>query len=143
MKIKAIHRSSIVCKNGKSPLMLRFIHERTSKRLSLGISVEPHDWDKDAEMITADCPDRAALQSRIDSTLETYRKIFKSEINSYGRQIRDKESAVRIHKIEKTMQMPERSRLIAEVMENEMQVCVKTRCRNWNKTFLNVRISMR
>ena len=97
MKIKAIHRSSIVCKNGKSPLMLRFIHERTSKRLSLGISVEPHDWDKDAEMITADCPDRAALQSRIDSTLATYRKIFKSEINSYGRQIRDKESAVRIH----------------------------------------------
>ena len=71
--------------------MLRFIHERTSKRLSLGISVEPHDWDKDAEMITADCPDRAALQSRIDSTLATYRKIFKSEINSYGRQIRDKE----------------------------------------------------
>ncbi len=54
--------------------MLRFIHERTSKQLSLGISVEPHYWDKDAEMVTADCPDRAALQSQIDSTLSTYRK---------------------------------------------------------------------
>ena len=54
--------------------MLRFIHERTSKQLSLGISVEPHYWDKDAEMVTADCPDRAALQSQIDSTLATYRK---------------------------------------------------------------------
>lgn len=74
MKIKVIHRTSIVYKNGKSPLMLRFIHERTSKRLSLGISVEPHYWDKDAEMVTADCPDRAALQSQIDSTLATYRK---------------------------------------------------------------------
>ena len=74
MKIKVILRTSIVYKNGKSPLMLRFIHERTSKQLSLGVSIEPCYWDKDAEIVTADCPERAALQSRIDSTLAGYRK---------------------------------------------------------------------
>ena len=54
--------------------MLRFIHERTSKQLSLGVSVAPCYWDKEAEMVTADCPERAALQSRIDSALTAYRK---------------------------------------------------------------------
>ena len=54
--------------------MLRFTHDRTTKFVALGLSVEPHYWNKDAEMITADCPDRAALQSQIDSTLATYRK---------------------------------------------------------------------
>ena len=54
--------------------MLRFIHERTSKQLSLGVSIEPCYWDKDAEMVTADCPERAALQSQIASTLAGYRK---------------------------------------------------------------------
>jgi len=38
------------------------------------VSIEPCYWDKDAEMITADCPERASLQSRIDSTLAGYRK---------------------------------------------------------------------
>ena len=74
MKIKVILRTNIVYKNGKSPLMLRFIHERTSKQLSLGVSVAPCYWDKEAEMVTADCPERAALQSRIDSALTAYRK---------------------------------------------------------------------
>ena len=55
-------------------MMLRFTHDRTTKFVALGLSVEPHYWNKDAEMITADCPDRAALQSQIDSTLATYRK---------------------------------------------------------------------
>lgn len=54
--------------------MLRFIHERTSKQLSLGVSVASCYWDKEAEMVTADCPERAALQSRIDSALAGYRK---------------------------------------------------------------------
>ena len=74
MKIKVILRTNIVYKNGKSPLMLRFIHERTSKQLSLGVSVASCYWDKEAEMVTADCPERAALQSRIDSALAGYRK---------------------------------------------------------------------
>ena len=69
MKIKAICRHEIVYKNGKSPLAIRFTHQRTHKTVSLGISVEPHYWDKTAEMITANCPERAALQSQIDSTL--------------------------------------------------------------------------
>lgn len=74
MKIKAICRHEIVYKNGKSPLAIRFTHQRTHKTVSLGISVEAHYWDKNTEMITADCPERAALQSQIDSTLAGYRK---------------------------------------------------------------------
>ena len=74
MKIKIICRYEIVYKNGKSPLAVRFTHQRTHKTVSLGISVEPHYWDKDAEMITADCPERAILQSKIDSALAIYRK---------------------------------------------------------------------
>ena len=54
--------------------MLRFIHERTSKQLSLGLSVEPRYWDKKAEMLTSDCPERAVLQSQIDGILAGYRK---------------------------------------------------------------------
>lgn len=54
MKIKTICRSEIIYKNGKSPLAIRFTHQRAHKLVSLGISVEPHYWDKEAEMLTAD-----------------------------------------------------------------------------------------
>ena len=74
MKIKVVLRTGKINKQGQSPLMLRFTHDRTTKFVAMGLSIEPHYWDKDAEMITADCPDRAALQSQIDSTLATYRK---------------------------------------------------------------------
>lgn len=74
MKLKTVIRNSIVYKNGKSPLMLRFTHERNSKLVSLGIAVEAIYWDSSAEMLTPDCPERATLQSQIDSTLEGYRK---------------------------------------------------------------------
>lgn len=74
MKIKTICRSEIIYKNGKSPLAIRFTHQRAHKLVSLGISVEPHYWDKETEMLTAACPERAILQSQIDSTLASYRK---------------------------------------------------------------------
>ena len=77
MKIKTICRSEIIYKNGKSPLAIRFTHQRVHKLVSLGISVEPHYWDKEAEMLTADCPDRAALQSKIDGTLTGFQKKIK------------------------------------------------------------------
>mgnify|MGYP004436181209 FL=1 len=77
MKIKTICRSEIIYKNGKSPLAIRFTHQRAHKLVSLGISVEPHYWDKEAEMLTADCPDRAALQSKIDGTLTGFQKKIK------------------------------------------------------------------
>lgn len=54
--------------------MLRFTHDRTTKFVALGLSVEPRYWDKDAEIVLPACPERAALQSRIDSTLAGYRK---------------------------------------------------------------------
>lgn len=74
MKIKVVLRTSKVYKNGCSPLMLRFTHERDTKFVAVGLSVEPHYWDKAAEMLTADCPVRADMQSRIDSVLAEYRK---------------------------------------------------------------------
>ncbi len=54
--------------------MLRFTHDRNTKLVALGLSVEPHYWNKDAEMLTSDCPERAILQSKIDSVLAVYRK---------------------------------------------------------------------
>lgn len=55
-------------------MAIRFTHRHTRKTVSLGISVEPHDWDKDAEIVTSDCPERLLLQSKIDSILAIYRK---------------------------------------------------------------------
>ena len=77
MKIKIILRENRVSKDGKAPLALRFTHERTTKLVALGLSVEPHYWDRNAEMLTADCPERAALQTRIDSTMLEYQKRIK------------------------------------------------------------------
>lgn len=54
--------------------MLRFTHDRNTKLVALGLSVEPPYWNKDAEMLTSDCPERAILQSKIDSALAVYRK---------------------------------------------------------------------
>lgn len=54
--------------------MLRFTHDRTTKFVALGLSVEPNYWDKDTELVLPDCPERASLQSQIDSTLAGYRK---------------------------------------------------------------------
>lgn len=77
MKIKVICRESIIYKNGKSPLALRFTHERINKFITLGLSVEAVYWDSNAEMLTPDCPERTTLQSQMDSTLEGYRKKIK------------------------------------------------------------------
>lgn len=74
MKIKVVLRTGKIYKNGQSPLMLRFTHDRNTKLVALGLSVEPHYWNKDAEMLTSDCPERAILQSKIDSALAVYRK---------------------------------------------------------------------
>ncbi len=77
MKIKVILRTNKANKNGQSPLTLRFIHNRITKFVTLGLSVAPCYWDKEAEMLTADCPDRAALQSKIDSILTGFQKKIK------------------------------------------------------------------
>ena len=54
--------------------MLRFTHDRTMKFVALELSVEPYYWDKDAELVLPNCPERAALQGQIDNTLASYRK---------------------------------------------------------------------
>lgn len=74
MKIKVVLRTSKICKNGQSPLMLRFTHNRVSKFVSLGLSVAPCYWDHASETLTSNCPERAALQSQIDSALVHYQK---------------------------------------------------------------------
>lgn len=74
MKIKVVLRTGRIYKNGQSPLMLRFTHERNTKLVALGLSVTPCHWDKDTEMLSPNCPERATLQSQIDSALAGYRK---------------------------------------------------------------------
>lgn len=69
MKIKVVLRTGRIYKNGQSPLMLRFTHERNTKLVALGLSVTPCHWDKDTEMLSPNCPERATLQSQIDSAL--------------------------------------------------------------------------
>ena len=54
--------------------MLRFTHDRTTKFVTLGLSVEPHYWDKDTELVLPTCPERITLQSQIDRTLAGYHK---------------------------------------------------------------------
>ena len=55
-------------------MMLRFTHDRTTKFVALGLSVEPHYWDKDTELVLPTCPERITLQSQIDRTLAGYHK---------------------------------------------------------------------
>lgn len=74
MKIKVVLRTGKINKNGQCPLMLRFTHDRTTKFVALGLSVGPHYWDKDTELVLPACPERASLQSRIDSALAGYCK---------------------------------------------------------------------
>lgn len=74
MKIKVILRANKINKQGQSPLMLRFTHDRTTKFVALGLSVEPRYWDKNAEIVLPACPERAVLQGRIDTALSGYRK---------------------------------------------------------------------
>ena len=54
--------------------MLRFTHDRTTKFVALGLSVEPHYWDRDTELVLPTCPERITLQSQIDRTLAGYHK---------------------------------------------------------------------
>lgn len=74
MKIKVVLRDCKIYKNGQSPLMVRFTHERTVKFVSLGLSVESVYWDKEAEMLTANCPNRAKIQRSIDDVVVGYHK---------------------------------------------------------------------
>lgn len=74
MKIKIILRAQKKNKDGQSPLMLRFSHNRTTKMVSLGVSVEPCYWNQESEMLLPDCPNRAALQSLLDKQVSAYQK---------------------------------------------------------------------
>lgn len=77
MKIKVVCRKDVIYKNGKSQLSLRFTHQRASKYVALGLSVEPRYWDFENQMLTADCPERRTLQSKIDNAIEAYNKKIK------------------------------------------------------------------
>jgi hypothetical protein len=77
MKIKIVCRTDKANKNGESPLFIRFTDHRASKFVSIGVSVEPCYWDMDAQMLTADCPERRAMQSKIDGAIDIYLKKIK------------------------------------------------------------------
>ena len=99
MKINVVCRKDIIYKNGKSPLSLRFVHQRNSKHVSLGLSVETCYWDSKAQMLTSNCPERATIQSKIDREIEAYNKKIKRlealDINNDDvRMIDDKMTAI-------------------------------------------------
>ena len=88
MKIKIILRTSIIYKNGKSPLMLRFILERTSKLRSLDLSVEPRYRVPDRPEHTilhelegcllSDCPKQPTIQYMLYSLRYHKKSVQKS-----------------------------------------------------------------
>jgi len=74
MNIRIILRKEVTYTNGKSPLALRFTHQRKNKFVGLGVSVLPEHWDNSAQIILDTCPDYRELQVQIDSKLSEYKK---------------------------------------------------------------------
>ena len=74
MKIKVVCRKDKTNRNGESPLFIRFTDQRTSKFVSIGLSVNACYWDFEAQMFTFDCPDRRTMQTKIDNEIDTYLK---------------------------------------------------------------------
>ena len=74
MKIKVVCRKQIVYRNGKSPVALRFTHQRMSRFVSTGVSIEAYYWDDEHECPIENYPDRTKIQMKIDSILSEYRR---------------------------------------------------------------------
>ena len=81
MNFRTVQKKEIVYKNGQSPLFLRFTHERSSKFVSLGVSVLPEHWDNEKQTAKPDCPDFGAINTLIKNKRNEYHKqIQKLEI---------------------------------------------------------------
>lgn len=81
MNIRIVQRKEIVYTNGKSPLALRFTHERKNKYVGLGVSLLPEHWNKEQQTVVESHPENIDLQAQINAKLAEYkRKIQKLEI---------------------------------------------------------------
>lgn len=74
MTINIVRRKDIIHKNNTSPLFLRLTHNRRTKYIALGVSALPEHWDEKAQCFTDSCPEKRALQTRIDSAVMEYQK---------------------------------------------------------------------
>ena len=81
MKITVICRNSIIYKNGKSPLFLRFTHNRTTKLISLGIAIPPEYLNAEQQTVSESYPNWRKIQLEIDGKLQEYeKKIHRLEV---------------------------------------------------------------
>ena len=70
--VKAVCYKSKVLSNNESPLMLRVTKDRKLKYVSLGISLNPANWDFAKNEPKADCPNREYIEMLIaDNTKNT------------------------------------------------------------------------
>lgn len=70
--ITVVCYKSKVLKNNESPLMLRITKDRKLKYVSLGISLNPDNWDYSKNKPKADCPDREYLEILIADKIKEY-----------------------------------------------------------------------
>lgn len=81
MNIRITQRTNNPTKTGKSPLFLRFTHNRQSKFISLKVAILPEYWNSTTQTISANCPKYEELQNQINNNLAQYkRKALKLEV---------------------------------------------------------------
>lgn len=70
--VKAVCYKSKVLSNNESPLMLRVTKDRKLKYVSLGISLNPANWDFSKNEPKADCPNREYIEMLIADKIKEY-----------------------------------------------------------------------
>lgn len=70
--VKVVCYKSKVLSNNESPLMLRVTKDRKPKYVSLGISVNPAQWDFSKNQPKAECPNREYIEMLIADKIKEY-----------------------------------------------------------------------
>lgn len=70
--VNVVCYKSKVLSNNESPLMLRVTKDRKRKYVSLGISVNPENWDFSKNQPKAECPNREYIELLIADKLKEY-----------------------------------------------------------------------
>lgn len=79
--IKVVLRKGKVYKNNTSPIFIRLTQENRVKFITTGVSINPLYWDSEKSLIKEECPQREALQAKVDSKLASiHKQIAKLEI---------------------------------------------------------------
>ena len=69
MIIRIVQKKETIYKNGKSPLFLRFTHERKNKFVSTGIAVLTEHWNYKEQQIEIGCTNSNAYNAQIKGKL--------------------------------------------------------------------------